>query len=310
MPTITTATTRSGCWPGTSATATVRRWWVTGWTRRCHRTAASIAACARSIRGASCAASPSSPGSRCATVPCTDSRRTARMRCLPPTRSCRSIAGACCRPAARPGIGTDRIPAARGSRRRIFPAARDRPAPRHDRSQTEGAARRKRVAGPDLSRRPAARRRTARGTAPRGRLSHAALGFRMNDTAVLDIATRQALAEAWGLSPRARFEPLGNGLINRTLLMRDDGRERVLQCLNTRVFRDPDLLMRNCHVVTAHLGRERAASRYAYAVLELMPTLAGDPALVMQDGSWWRMYDHVPGTRTFQTADGPDMAYE
>ncbi len=132
----------------------------------------------------------------------------------------------------------------------------------------------------------------------------------MNDTAVLDIATRQALAEAWGLSPRARFEPLGNGLINRTLLMRDDGRERVLQCLNTRVFRDPDLLMRNCHVVTAHLGRERAASRYAYAVLELMPTLAGDPALVMQDGSWWRMYDHVPGTRTFQTADGPDMAYE
>ena len=37
----------------------------------------------------------------------------------------------------------------------------------------------------------------------------------MSETVVLDPATRNGLAEAWGLSPHARFAPLGNGLINR-----------------------------------------------------------------------------------------------
>jgi Ser/Thr protein kinase RdoA (MazF antagonist) len=132
----------------------------------------------------------------------------------------------------------------------------------------------------------------------------------MNDTIVLDPATRNDLAEAWGLSPRARFAPLGNGLINRTLLVTDDGRRRVLQCLNVHVFRDPALVMRNCHAVTAHLGRERAAGRYDYSVLEMVPTLAGEPAAVLGDGTWWRMYDHVPDTRTHETAADPALTFE
>lgn len=132
----------------------------------------------------------------------------------------------------------------------------------------------------------------------------------MNATVELDLAVRNGLAEAWGLSPHAHFEPLGNGLINRTLLVTDDGRKRVLQCLNTHVFRDPALVMRNCHTVTAHLGRKRAAGHYDYAVLELVPTLAGDPAAVLADGSWWRMYDHVPDTTTFDIAGTPDLVHE
>lgn len=132
----------------------------------------------------------------------------------------------------------------------------------------------------------------------------------MNANAEPDPATRAGLAEAWGLGPHARFAPLGNGLINRTLLVRDAGRARVLQCLNTGVFRDPALVMSNCHTVTAHLGRERAAGRYAYSVLELVPTLAGDPAAVLPDGSWWRMYDHVPDTVTHDTADDAALTFE
>ncbi len=132
----------------------------------------------------------------------------------------------------------------------------------------------------------------------------------MNDVAGIDLATRNGLAEAWGLSPDARFAPLGNGLINRTLLVTDDGRHRVLQCLNVHVFRDPGLVMRNCHAVTAHLGRERAAGRYAYSVLELVPTLAGAPAAVLADGTWWRMYQHVPDTRTHDTAVAPALTFE
>ena len=133
----------------------------------------------------------------------------------------------------------------------------------------------------------------------------------MNDDATLPPSVRDALAVAWGLSPQAHFSPLGNGLINRTLLVRDpDGRQRVLQCLNVHVFRDPALVMRNCRAVTTHLGRERAAGRYGYSVLEMVPTLAGDPAAVLPDGSWWRMYDHVRDTHTFDAAGEPAMTRE
>jgi Ser/Thr protein kinase RdoA (MazF antagonist) len=125
-----------------------------------------------------------------------------------------------------------------------------------------------------------------------------------------DPAARSELAAAWGLSPDARFAPLGSGLINRTFLVTDDRRRRVLQCLNTQVFRDPAQVMRNCHTVTAHLGRERAAGRYDYAVLQLVPTLAGEPAAILTDGTWWRMYDHVPNTRTHDTADDIALVFE
>lgn len=126
----------------------------------------------------------------------------------------------------------------------------------------------------------------------------------------LDPAIRGSLAAAWGLSPHARFAALGNGLINRTLLVTDDGRRRVLQCLNTHVFRDPALVMRNCHAVTAHLGRERAAGRYDFSVLELVPTLAGDAAAIMPDGAWWRMFNHVPDTCTHEIAHDPTLTFE
>jgi Ser/Thr protein kinase RdoA (MazF antagonist) len=132
----------------------------------------------------------------------------------------------------------------------------------------------------------------------------------VNDTVQLDLVTRDGLAEAWGLSPHASFAPLGNGLINRTLLVTDGARRRVLQCLNTHVFRNPARVMRNCYAVTAHLGRERAAGRYRYSVLELVPTLAGKPAAVLTDGSWWRMYDHVPNTQTYDVASTPSLAFE
>lgn len=132
----------------------------------------------------------------------------------------------------------------------------------------------------------------------------------MTDAAPFDLAISNGLLDAWGIGAQAHFTPLGNGLIHRTLLVEDAGQRRVLQCLNTHVFRDPALLMRNCQRVTAHLGHERAAGRYDYAVLELVPTRAGEPAAVLADGSWWRMFAYVPDTFTHDAATTPQVACE
>ena len=128
--------------------------------------------------------------------------------------------------------------------------------------------------------------------------------------AELDPAIPTGVPEAWGIGRDARFSPLGNGHINRTLLVTDNGRRCVLQHINTHVFPDPALLMRNYQIVTRHLGRLRAAGRYGHASLELTPTLAGDAAAVLPDGSWWRMYGFVSAGRTFETADHPATARE
>ncbi len=132
----------------------------------------------------------------------------------------------------------------------------------------------------------------------------------MNATDGMDAAVHAGLRNAWGIADGATFAPLGNGHINRTLLVDDHGRRHVLQHINTHVFPDPALLMHNYRTVTGHLGRLREAGRYGHASLELTPTLAGDAAAVLPDGNWWRMYGFVSGGRTFETADRPNMARE
>lgn len=132
----------------------------------------------------------------------------------------------------------------------------------------------------------------------------------MSESGDLDIANRDAFRAAWGIGRDARAAPLGHGLINRTLLLTDAGRQYVVQHINTNVFPDPALLMRNYRAVTTHLGRRRAAGTYAYSTLDLVPTLAGDAAAVLPDGTWWRMYRYIDHASTFATADRPGLARE
>lgn len=132
----------------------------------------------------------------------------------------------------------------------------------------------------------------------------------MNTPVALEPAIRDGLAAAWNLGPDASISALGNGHINRTLLLTDGSRRCVLQRINTHVFTDPALLMHNYRSVTAHLARQRAAGRYPHQSLALRPTHAGDAAAVLPDGSWWRMYDYVASGRTFETADDPAKARE
>ena len=56
-------------------------------------------------------------------------------------------------------------------------------------------------------------------------------------------------------------EPLGNGLINDTLLVRTDGpSDYVLQRINNAIFKDVDLLQRNIDSVTGHIRRKLLAA--------------------------------------------------
>lgn len=94
-------------------------------------------------------------------------------------------------------------------------------------------------------------------------------------------------------------EPFGSGHINGTQHVRcADGAQYVLQRINTAVFREPELLMRNIELVTAHLKTKVSNPR---GVLRLVPTL-DERSFAVENGAYWRVYELVLDSITYQSA--------
>jgi Ser/Thr protein kinase RdoA (MazF antagonist) len=92
----------------------------------------------------------------------------------------------------------------------------------------------------------------------------------------------------------------GNGHINGTRLVTcQNGARYILQQINTGVFREPVLLMRNIELVTAHLKAKTPDPR---GVLTLVSALNGE-TFVVENGEYWRVYEMVPGSICFDQAD-------
>lgn len=95
-------------------------------------------------------------------------------------------------------------------------------------------------------------------------------------------------------------EPYGSGHINGTqLVVCENGARYILQHINTNVFREPEALMRNIELVTAHL---RAKVEDPRGVLRLVPALDGRTFAVEQ-GQYWRVYELVENSICYQSAD-------
>jgi len=88
-------------------------------------------------------------------------------------------------------------------------------------------------------------------------------------------------------------------------------RRVVHQQVNTRVFRDPDGLMRNWVRVTGHV--RAALARAGVRDLERrclagVPARSGAPAHTEPDGAVWRAFDFIEGTRTVDVPESPAQA--
>ena len=88
------------------------------------------------------------------------------------------------------------------------------------------------------------------------------------------------------------IRPYGEGHINLTLLVTTTEKRYILQKMNTRVFPDPDSLMKNICGVTEHL-RSRGIE-----TLNVVPTKSGSPFL--KDEECFRVYEFIENTVTYQ----------
>lgn len=81
----------------------------------------------------------------------------------------------------------------------------------------------------------------------------------------------------------------------------------VLQCINTYVFRSPELMMNNIAKVTDHMvGRMLADGKDPYRrVLHFLKNKNGKNYTYGEDGHFWRCYDLVDGARTYDSVEDP-----
>lgn len=127
------------------------------------------------------------------------------------------------------------------------------------------------------------------------------------------VAEVEAAAKLFELpGPMLDAVPYGSGHINRTFLARFEGpkgaQKRILQEINTNVFREPEGMMDNILRVTRHLeracGREGGTTR----TFRVFSALDGRPFAYDEAGRFWRMISYIEGTRSFDKVESPEMA--
>jgi hypothetical protein len=112
-------------------------------------------------------------------------------------------------------------------------------------------------------------------------------------------------------------EPCKVGHINETYTATyDQGGVPVRyihQRINHEVFKDPSGLMENLARVTQHIRRklvEKGVRELTRRTITVVPALDGKSYFRTRDGEYWRTFVFIERTRTFESVESTDQAYE
>ena len=106
------------------------------------------------------------------------------------------------------------------------------------------------------------------------------------------------------------IKPLGNGLINDTLLVVTDGPDKyVLQRINNAIFKDVDLLQHNIDCATAHIRRKLAGDPdIDRKVLTFLPCKETGKSYWTDGQAYWRVSVFIKDAFTYELVD-PKYSY-
>lgn len=114
----------------------------------------------------------------------------------------------------------------------------------------------------------------------------------------------------------ARVEPYGSGHIHDTFRVINEQQDKpdyLLQRLNHHVFKNIPALSSNIQIVTSHLRSKLetlAGADPDKEVLCLIPSKAKQGFYKDEEGSFWRMYYFLEGTRSYDVVETRQQAYE
>ena len=99
------------------------------------------------------------------------------------------------------------------------------------------------------------------------------------------------------------IKPLGNGLINDTLLVKTDGaNDYVLQRINNAIFQDVELLQHNIDCATAHIRKK------GQMTLTFIPCKETGKTYWTDGKEYWRVSIFIKGAFTYETVN-PEYSY-
>lgn len=104
---------------------------------------------------------------------------------------------------------------------------------------------------------------------------------------------------------------LGEGFINDTLFVRIEGKaepQYILQRKNHVVFPDVPAMMDNIKKVTEHIKTK--VDYPLRKTLTVIPTLDGELYYKDPDGNFWAVTLFIGGTKSYDRADTPELAYQ
>lgn len=107
--------------------------------------------------------------------------------------------------------------------------------------------------------------------------------------------------------------PVLTGHINDSYIINIDGNGEpayFLQWINNYIFKDVPGLMSNILAVTNHLAAKQPAVHANATQLRLIPTVDGDFFFKDEEDNYWRLYNYISGTHSYDVVDDPKIAFE
>ncbi len=90
-----------------------------------------------------------------------------------------------------------------------------------------------------------------------------------------------------------QISTLGEGIINDTFLAKSPEKCLVLQKINSQVFPDPELLIRNLQVVSNHLQAQVKQRKQRWEDVLLIPTVDGNGFVRDEETNLWRALSYI-----------------
>jgi len=105
------------------------------------------------------------------------------------------------------------------------------------------------------------------------------------------------------------IKPYGSGHINDTYKVETRDKNYLLQKINCDIFKNVEGLTSNIIMITNFLEKKLVGENSSMQILNPVKSNAGD-YLFRDDNNYWRVFDFIENSKSFDTVDKVELAYE
>lgn len=102
------------------------------------------------------------------------------------------------------------------------------------------------------------------------------------------------------------FQPINNGLINQTWLVKNANKDFILQKINHNIFKNPDAIAQNVRMIADYLSNHN----HGYLFVSPIKTKDAEEMKHIKEEGYFRLLPFVKDSHTIDTVENPTQAYE